>query len=90
MKIKIEILNSVPGSIWDKLEAKLGRAPTSKECRDECRRIISAPRVVYVITAAAGGREISRQFETLDEAQAVAGKIYRDFGMVVGIEGRKL
>lgn len=43
MKIKIDIINPRPGSIWDNLTRKLGRAPTNAECRAECIRILHQP-----------------------------------------------
>lgn len=42
MKIKIDIINPRPDSIWEKLTRKLGRNPTSAECRAECLRILNS------------------------------------------------
>jgi hypothetical protein len=42
MKIKIDILNPRPGSIWGELARKLGRAPTAAECKAECLRILNS------------------------------------------------
>jgi hypothetical protein len=42
MKIKIDILNPRPGTIWAELARKLGRAPTAAECKAECLRILNS------------------------------------------------
>jgi hypothetical protein len=45
-------------------------------------------RGVYVITGTKGGKAISRNFETLEEAKDTASRIYRETGAIVGIEAR--
>jgi hypothetical protein len=87
MKIKIDILNPRPGTIWDELTKKLGRTPTAAECKAECLRILNRP--VYVITGTKGGKAISRNFDTLEAAKDTAGRIYRETGTIVGIEERR-
>jgi hypothetical protein len=46
-------------------------------------------RGVYVITGTKGGKAISRNFETLEEAKDTASRIYRETGAIVGIEERR-
>jgi hypothetical protein len=75
MKIKIDILNPRPGSIWDELTKKLSRTPTAAECK-----------AAYVITYSRLGGVISHRFDTLEAAKDTAGRIYRETGAIVGIE----
>lgn len=41
MKITITITNNNPGTIWNRLAAKLGREPTNSEAIAEVKRILS-------------------------------------------------
>jgi len=58
-------------TIYEALTAKLGRAPTNTECRDECRRIIASS-AEYAPRAPSRYRVERRTFDTLSEAQAYA------------------
>jgi len=41
MKITVTVTNNNPDTIYNKLAAKLGRAPTNAECKEEIFRILS-------------------------------------------------
>lgn len=41
LKVSITFHNPNPDTIWNKLAARLGREPTSREAADEVRRILS-------------------------------------------------
>ena len=41
MKIQITVTNNNPNTIYNRLAAKLGRAPTSDETEAEIRRILT-------------------------------------------------
>lgn len=52
MQVTITFHNHNPGTIWNRLSAKLGREPTHAEASAEVRRIMRAA----VVDNAAGGK----------------------------------
>ena len=40
MQVRFTVTNNNPNTIYNKLKDRLGREPTSDECREECLRIM--------------------------------------------------